>query len=74
MLTAAKGMCVLAGVIRFFCPSDIQSSCKAPKTATYFLDLAAEQRIKSPLLQSFDCACSSSLCRGWVSNGQPRAG
>src|SRR5262245_11824893 len=31
-----------------FSPSDIQSSCKAPQNAIYFLDLAAEHRIGSP--------------------------
>jgi hypothetical protein len=51
MLTAAKGMCVLVGVIQFFCPSDIQSTCKAKKMPFIFWTL--RQNIELGILCSF---------------------
>src|SRR5215831_16627589 len=46
MLTAAKGMRVLVGVIRFFYPSDIQSSCKAKKMPFIFWTLQRNREFK----------------------------
>jgi hypothetical protein len=45
MVTAAKEMRVLVGVIRFFYSSDIQSSGRAKKMPFIFWTFAAEQRI-----------------------------
>src|SRR5262245_58804723 len=48
-------MCVLVEVIRFFLYFRHSKQLQSQRNAIYFLDLAAEQRIQSPLLFSFDC-------------------
>jgi hypothetical protein len=50
MLTAAKGMRVLVGVIQFFCPSDIQSSCKAKKCHLFSGPCGRTENCKSSAL------------------------
>jgi hypothetical protein len=65
--TARRGnSCSRRRVIRFCASSRHSKHMQSRKNPIYFLGLAAEQRIRSPLLLSFDCACPSPLCRGWV--------
>jgi hypothetical protein len=56
MLTAAKGIRVLVGVIRFFYPSDIQSSCKAKKMCFLFLPLQRNRELQILVSFLFDPA------------------
>jgi hypothetical protein len=55
MFTAAKGMSVLVGVIRFFLPFPHSKQLQSQNKSLCSLALRAEQRIQSPLLYSFDC-------------------
>src|SRR5262245_38793657 len=65
--TAVQVIRVLVGVeIRFFLHFRHSKHMQSNKNLFSFLALAAEQRIKSPLVLSFDCSCPPSLCRGWV--------
>jgi len=55
-------------VIRFFLSFRHSKQLQSQKNAIYFLDFAAEQRITSPLLLSFDC-----MRDAVDSRGMPRA-
>jgi hypothetical protein len=63
MLTAAKGMRVLVGVIRFFYPSDIQSSSKAKKCHLFSGPCGRTENCKSSALV-IRMRVSGLLCRG----------
>jgi hypothetical protein len=64
MLTAGKGNACSSRGDSIFLSFLHSKQLQSQKNAIYFLDLAAEQRIKSPLLFSFDCGRSSSSVVG----------